>query len=202
MVSERPSCISVPVSMIVSPPSCRMATSKETRVRVDGLSKIIASTLPSNGFERSPAFRRALRAAASSRMARRSEAGSADRSVKCLTAMMLFRRLCLGPRQRGGRRTDAIEALADLRVVDGQWRQQPHDIVARPHGKQLLVAHRRRNLGVGGNAFQPQHQPLAAYAGEYGGKLVCDCREALLEKQCLARHFGKEMRLEHDVEHR
>ena len=37
-------------SMIVSPPSWRMPTSKETRVRVEGLSKIIASTLPSSGL--------------------------------------------------------------------------------------------------------------------------------------------------------
>src|SRR5256885_10472058 len=40
MVSPRPSCISWPVSRMAAPPSWRMATSKETRVRVDGLSKI------------------------------------------------------------------------------------------------------------------------------------------------------------------
>ena len=35
-----------------------MATSKETRVRVDGLSKIIASTLPASGFGALAALRR------------------------------------------------------------------------------------------------------------------------------------------------
>jgi hypothetical protein len=35
--------------MIVSPPSWRMPTSKETRVRVEGFSKIIASVLPASG---------------------------------------------------------------------------------------------------------------------------------------------------------
>src|SRR6202035_3430726 len=50
MVSPRPSCISAPVSMIDSPPSWRMPTSNETRVRVEGFSKIIASVLPSSGF--------------------------------------------------------------------------------------------------------------------------------------------------------
>ena len=37
------------MSIIVSPPSSRMARSNETRVRVDGLSKIIARTLPASG---------------------------------------------------------------------------------------------------------------------------------------------------------
>ena len=82
MVSLRPSCISVPVSMIVSPPSWRMATSKETRVRVDGLSKIIASTLPSNGRLRSPALSRDLRSAASSSIDLRSADETVDRSMK------------------------------------------------------------------------------------------------------------------------
>ena len=39
-----------PVSMMASPPSWRMPTSNETRVRVDGRSKIIARVLPSSGF--------------------------------------------------------------------------------------------------------------------------------------------------------
>ncbi len=34
---------------MASPPSWRMATSKETRVRVEGRSKIIASVLPASG---------------------------------------------------------------------------------------------------------------------------------------------------------
>ena len=49
MVSPRPSCISAPVSITTSPPSWRIATSKLTRVRVLGFSKIIASVLPASG---------------------------------------------------------------------------------------------------------------------------------------------------------
>ena len=67
MDSPRPSCISAPVSMSVSPPSSRMPTSKEMRVRVDGLSKIIASTLPASGR---PGAKRPSRA----RLALRAEA--------------------------------------------------------------------------------------------------------------------------------
>jgi hypothetical protein len=42
--------------MIVSPPSWRMPTSKDTRVRVDGFSKIMASALPASGLSAVPAF--------------------------------------------------------------------------------------------------------------------------------------------------
>jgi hypothetical protein len=52
IVSPRPSCISAPVSMMVSPPSSRMATSKETRVRVEGLSNTMASCFPASGRSR------------------------------------------------------------------------------------------------------------------------------------------------------
>src|ERR1700740_3430816 len=54
MVSPRPSCVSVRPSMMVWPPSSRMPTSNDTRVRVDGFSKIMASVLPPNGFSVPP----------------------------------------------------------------------------------------------------------------------------------------------------
>ena len=46
MVSPWPSCISAPESTSVSPPICRMPTSKLTRVRVEGFSKTSATTRP------------------------------------------------------------------------------------------------------------------------------------------------------------
>ena len=55
MDSPRPSCISRPVRTIGSPPIWRMATSKDTRVRVDGLSKIIARGRPASGLSRAGA---------------------------------------------------------------------------------------------------------------------------------------------------
>ena len=72
--SPRPSCISAPVSMIVSPPSSRIATSNETRVRVDGRSKTIASVLPASGRVEgvSPLIRLPFIALAASRIARSS----------------------------------------------------------------------------------------------------------------------------------
>ena len=46
MVSPLPICISAGLSMIEVPPSSCMATSNDTRVRVEGCSKIMASTAP------------------------------------------------------------------------------------------------------------------------------------------------------------
>ena len=76
MVSSRANCISPPVSIRVLPPSCRAAMSKEMRVRVLCLSKIIARVRPASGWSSSGMPlgrlrpRAALRALASSMMAR------------------------------------------------------------------------------------------------------------------------------------
>src|SRR4051812_2183514 len=99
--------------MIVSPPSWRMATSNDTRVRVDGLSKIIASTLPSNGRLSSPAFRRDLRALASSRISLRSVAETVERSTKWRTELPMARRPSLGCGGGDGRRRQALDAVMD-----------------------------------------------------------------------------------------
>ena len=48
IVSPRPSCMSEADSTIGVPPASAMATSNETRVRVEGFSKIRAMDLPSS----------------------------------------------------------------------------------------------------------------------------------------------------------
>jgi hypothetical protein len=67
---------------MVEPPSWRMPTSNDTRVRVEGLSKIIASTFPASGCSMTPAFRRVFRSIASSSMPRNASALTVERSVK------------------------------------------------------------------------------------------------------------------------
>ena len=54
-VSPRLLCISCALSTTTSPPSWRMPTSNETRVRVDGFSKITARVLPASGRDDTPA---------------------------------------------------------------------------------------------------------------------------------------------------
>ena len=128
MVSPRPSCRSVWLSAIVWPPSWRMATSNDTRVRVDGFSKIIASTASAMPFGRSVG-RHALAGllhgvrhvddarAASWRRARR-DRGSAGR--RCVAMAMALRpaerktgfKLAGGTRRGRARATDAATASA------------------------------------------------------------------------------------------
>ena len=49
-VSPRWSWVALPSSITTSPPNWRMPTSKETRVRVDGFSKIMARVFPASGL--------------------------------------------------------------------------------------------------------------------------------------------------------
>src|SRR5215472_2572554 len=94
-VSPRPSCMSLCVAMIEAPPSCRIAASNENQVRVEFFWKIIASTRSRPGASGStrpfgqPA-RAALRALASSRIARRSAASISQRSRKWRTFVTAF----------------------------------------------------------------------------------------------------------------
>ena len=80
MVSPWPSCISPPDSTSVSPPICRTPTSKLTRVRVEGFSKISATIRPASGRSASGApcggpARAAFIARRRARIARSSSAG-------------------------------------------------------------------------------------------------------------------------------
>ncbi len=57
IVSPRPSCV-LPASMTTGwPPSSATPISKDSRVRVDGFSKTIATALPASGFGPSNAVR-------------------------------------------------------------------------------------------------------------------------------------------------
>src|SRR6185312_2723706 len=186
MVSERPSCISVPVNMMVSPPSWRMPTSKETRVRVDGLSNTIASTLPSSGLDRSPALRRFLRAAASSSIWRRSLSESAERPVKwrgLIKKSGLFGGDGGGLGEAAGTGTDTGERIVDFGVGDGQRRQQANDVVARRHGQQMLVAQRHVHILVRQRTFQAEHEPGTPDAFDDGRELIGDRRQPLLHQK-------------------
>ena len=107
---------------MASPPSCLAATSNETRVRVDGLSKIMASILPAIGLAASPLLERggAVEDAAQVRPVDRVEIEEAAAHGG------------VGP--AGGR--DQLAALGELVLGDGQRRQQAHDLVGRRHGDQ------------------------------------------------------------------
>jgi len=94
IVSPRPSCMSPAEMSSDSPPSCRMPTSKETRVRVEGRWKISAMIFPASRAVVScvpllrPA-RPAFIAFASLRMMRKSAPSKSERSRKCLGAPLI-----------------------------------------------------------------------------------------------------------------
>src|SRR5437870_2191654 len=72
IVSPRPICRSFGLRNRAWPPSCVIPTSKDTRVRVEAFSKIIARLLPRSGSYGSPALVRFLMFAANSRRPTRS----------------------------------------------------------------------------------------------------------------------------------
>ena len=155
-----------PVSMIVSPPSSRMPTSKETRVRVDGLSKIMASVRPASGFS----ARWRVRRSAFSRRPRRgcrgaSRASMSARSRKWRTmAVSLAFGLRLDRRARRAPRRSGAIALVDLRLGDDQRRQEADDVLAGADAEQALRrASRRRRRPTGTTQRTPSEQALAAH---------------------------------------
>src|SRR5690606_5726356 len=207
MVSLRPSCISEPVSMIVSPPSWRMPTSKDTRVRVEGFSKIIASTLPANGFSIAPAFRRALRALASSIIARSSEAGTAERSIKCLIPLSLAMiSRCLAGRicscEPFDRRFDALQCFARFFRRRDQRRKQADDIVTGPDAQEMLIAKSLDETGIRHNAFDTDQQAAATDFRNNVGVTVNDGGEPLFHDQSGSLDIFKEAIGQNNIKNR
>ncbi len=86
--SPRPSCVSWPDRNSALPPSWDMPASKETRVRVEALVKIIAKTLPCNVAWDSPRSRSALSSMARRIRRRISSALKSMRVKKCRGAVM------------------------------------------------------------------------------------------------------------------
>src|SRR5580700_6034805 len=218
MVSPRPSCISWPVSTMVSPPSWRIATSKETRVRVEGLSKIIASILPARPPPH-PSRPDALR----------EEVGGARRSffMARLTSMMTrnasgamsiksrkWRGEAVTASHHGGllvvrgsfdplcRAVDPGGGLGDLALLDDQRRQQAHHIVARRDREQVLGAQRIDEFAVRTRRDEAEQQALAAHLRDDARMAVHDLGETLAEQDGALAHAFEKSRRQHDVEHR
>src|SRR3990170_3896013 len=145
-----------------------MATSKETRVRVEGFSKIMASTAPRCSLRFFGTRPLRFIAAALSMMARSALRSSASISMKCLRDMDVSTAGQSGVSQRAAFQGDAsgIEFAAgqvDLRLAHDERRQEAHDIVAGLHRQHLLGAQRLEELLVRHLAFQPKHQSLPAH---------------------------------------
>src|SRR5262245_22124734 len=144
MGSPRPTCKSVWLRASVCPPSWRMATSNETRVRVEGFSKISISTAPamplgvSSGGTVLPAF---FMARPISTMRRSVAASIRSRSRKCRGAMAHPPRAPVSGRLGKARKRsiESPDGLAKLGFRDVERGQQAHHVVAGTHGQELLL---------------------------------------------------------------
>src|SRR6185369_15749075 len=154
MVSPRPSWVSVRPSMIVWPPSSRMPTSNDTRVRVDGFSKIIASVLPASGLYSPFGGAPFLYALPSARISRSVRVSKRSRSRKwrgvlpSLPGMSACLALRLLAAQVGAGRLDHGDRLGDVLRLDDERRQDAHHVVAGGGREQAARAERRTDLGV------------------------------------------------------
>src|SRR5262249_31125418 len=144
MVSPRPSCMSWGSSTTEVPPNSCMATSKDTRVLVEGFSKIMARTAPSPTPGPLGAFR-SLRflfmASAPLRIARKVLASNASMSRKCLGGMEGNLLGSGGRRDFGQSGASGFELLGrdlDLGLADDERRQEAHDVITGLNGEHLL----------------------------------------------------------------
>src|SRR6266446_184945 len=205
MVSPRPSWVSVRPSMMVWPPSSRMPTSNDTRVRVDGFSKIMASVLPPSGLSCPPLERAIFIALPRSRIWRSVLGSTWSRSRKCLgTAMTLLgglvRTLAGGLERLRGLLEDG-DALVECGLVGDQRREEADHVLARDRHqhaeRQQAVDHlARRHL-----AAQALQEARAAPFGEHLGMLGDQRLQLALEVLAALVHAVDETRLQKHVEH-
>src|SRR5215510_6424982 len=205
MVSPRPSCISWPVSRMASPPSWRMAMSKETRVRVDGLSKIMASVRPSSGF--GPSWRRAFMARLASIIPRSSCGGMSIRSRKWRRPLALIRLppllwSFLGLGNAGAGPLDAPDRLGHFVLAHDQRRQQPYHVVTGRDGDHLLRPQLVDEIGARHYGAQADEEPFATQFSDDRGIAILDLGEPLLEDKGNTAHALEEAVGEHHVEQR
>src|SRR5580658_6063706 len=211
MVSPRPSCISAPVSMIASPPSSRIPTSNETRVRVEGRSKIMASVLPASGREAgsAPLTRAAFIAAALSRMPRNSPLESSSRSRKCRGALGTGAFMSLNwfsvyrhdqpLLDSGAGSVEPPDAFRDLLVSDDQGRDDPHHVVAGGNDQQPLIERRLGEAGRRDFELDADHEPLAANLLDHRVAPILELGEPLAHVQAKPGDPLEEARRENDV---
>ena len=185
--------------MMASPPSWRMATSNDTRVRVEGRSKIIASVLPASGRSASgPGFRRPSwrarprRSCASPRPACRSDRESGGRAHWAASSAAPWRATRLS---RAQARSSRVIASAISALADDQRRQQPHDIVAGRDGDHFLGAQRIDQFAGRNHGAKTDQQSFAAHFGDQRRIAVLDLGEPLLQQQPDAPHAARKSRV-------
>src|SRR5262245_32522379 len=147
---------------MVSPPSSRMARSKETRVRVEGLSKMRASTLPTSGFGAASVRRTRFSRSLSSRMRRSAPASMSARSRKWRTIASPGG-ACRHRLEGDKSVLEAVDRLVELGLGDIERRQQADDVLAGAGPDQTGVAHGGHHLADRLDAAHTDEQALATH---------------------------------------
>ena len=126
-----------------------MATSKDTRVRVEGRSKIIARVLPASG--RSLRGRFAFMARATIDHLAQVHGRHVDQveevADRVHRATVSFGCLLMRMAEPRAGAVEAFDTFGDFLLVDNERRQQPHDVIAGRHRDHLFGAQRVDQLG-------------------------------------------------------
>src|SRR5688500_10114121 len=167
-VSPRPSWVVAASSTSEVPPSCRIAMSKLTRVRVEFFSKIIASTRPSSGASASGRplghpLRAPLRSCASLIMAAIASPPAFDKSRKWRSSAIAL--IVTGRSETPRSLAQPLDTFGDVLLTDDQRRQHAEHVLPRRDREQsVVVAQMRDELARHSRFLQPdaEHEPFTA----------------------------------------
>ncbi len=163
-----------------------MATSNDTRVRVEGRSKIIASVLPASGLPRTLSNGRFFIARADIDDApaiRGAARRSRSRKCRTLTGHLLLADLRVRAAQLSAGAIEPRDAFGDFLLADDERRQQAHDIIAGGDREHFFGAQRVDKLAGRNESAQADQQTFAAHLGDQRRIAVFDFRQTLLEEQ-------------------
>ena len=175
-------------------------------MRVEGLSKIIASVLPASGRSAGTPLRLALRLHGAARLDHPAQLGLGDvgqieemaDAVRAHPAAPCLRGRCV---RRGKPRAGALDARAPPR------RSPPRSTISggssrttlSPAATVIIFSARSSSTSsaVRHDRAQAEQQALAAHFGDHGRKAVLDRGELLLEQERHAPHAVEEARRQH-----
>ena len=183
-----------------------MATSNDTRVRVEGLSKIIASVLPASGALSTPRVRAAFMARLSSIIPASTGFGMSIRSRKCRTPLPVMtpppsagRGCALASRAQARSMRATASAISASPMISGG---NSRTTLSPAATVSIFSARRRRpSRTAGGTMRRPISRPSPRTSAITAGMAVLDLGEPLLEQQAHLAHMLEEARRQHHVEH-
>src|SRR5262249_14333432 len=181
-----------------------MPSSNDTRVRVDGFSKMRASALPASGFSLPPGTVPRLYATPTSRMRRRTVGSMRSRSRKwriSAAARPISSRPVGGFGPPAADLVENRQRAIDMALVDDERRQDANDVCAPADGEQPGCTQPVHHLGVRRHALDPEHQPGPADIDQHARMPLHQRLETGAQYAAYALDIGQETVGEQDIEH-